>query len=46
MTYSLDSNQVMVVQMPEFVLKTTVDYFVNRGACVYAAALDISQAFD
>ena len=29
-----------------YTLKSTVDYFTNRGSSVYAAALDISKAFD
>jgi len=29
-----------------FALTSTVDYFKNRGSTVYAAALDISKAFD
>jgi hypothetical protein len=29
-----------------FALKTTVNYFTNRGSCTYAATLDISKAFD
>jgi hypothetical protein len=29
-----------------FVVKTTVNYFVERGSCVYAAAIDLSKAFD
>ena len=29
-----------------FALKSTVNYFTERGSCVYAAALDLSKAFD
>jgi hypothetical protein len=29
-----------------FAVKTTVNYFTERGSCVYAAALDLSKAFD
>ena len=29
-----------------FTLRSTVDYFKNRGSTVYAASLDISKAFD
>jgi len=29
-----------------FAFKTTVGHFVNNGSCVYAAALDVSKAFD
>lgn len=29
-----------------FTLRTVVDYFTSRGSTVYAAALDISKAFD
>ena len=33
-------------QQALFALKATVDYFISRGSSVYAAALDISKAFD
>ena len=29
-----------------FAVKSTVNYFVERGSCVYAAALDLKKAFD
>jgi len=29
-----------------FTLRTTIDYFSERGSTVYAAALDIRKAFD
>ena len=29
-----------------FAVKSTVNYFVQRGSCVYAATLDLKKAFD
>jgi hypothetical protein len=29
-----------------FVVKTTVNYFVERGGCFYTASIDLSKAFD
>ena len=29
-----------------FVVRSTIDYFVHRGSSVYAAALDVSKAYD
>jgi len=29
-----------------FTLRSVIDYFISRGSGVYAAALDISKAFD
>ena len=29
-----------------FTLSTTIDYFTGRGSSIYAASLDISEAFD
>jgi hypothetical protein len=29
-----------------FALKSTINYFTERGSCIYAAALDLSKAFD
>ena len=29
-----------------FVVRTTIDYFIDRGSTIYAASLDISKAFD
>ena len=29
-----------------FAVKSTVNYFTERGSCVYAAALDLNKAVD
>ena len=29
-----------------FAVKSTVNYFIERGSCVYATALDLKKAFD
>jgi len=40
------SDRRLVVPIPFFAVKATINYFAERGSCVYAAALDLCKAFD